>query len=174
MQNFFLEEYTMRRETEKIMYNFNFNAVGSLMGKIHRAMKRFIEGQMKTFEITPPQFEVLLTLWEKDGLALSELGKILSRDGPTITGIIDRMEQKQLVNRKRDSSDRRCVKVVLTQKAWGLKEEMTNHLQASLKEIAGDLSQLEMSQLENILTKMLMNIEQKIVPRMHGKLHATL
>jgi hypothetical protein len=51
---------------------------------------------------------------------------------------------------------------------------MTNHLQASLKEIAGDLSQLEMSQLVNILTKMLMNIEQKIVPRMHGKLHAAL
>ena len=57
----------MRRETEKIMYNFNFNAVGSLMGKIHRAMKRFIEGQMKTFKITPPQFEVLLTCGRRTG-----------------------------------------------------------------------------------------------------------
>jgi len=161
----------MRRE---IMHNFSFAEVGSLMGKIHRAMKRFIEGQMKHFQITPAQFEVLLTLWEKDGLALNELGKILSRDGPTITGIIDRLEHKQLVNRKRDTSDRRCINVVLTPKARGLKEEMTTHLQASLKDIAGDLSQLEMSQLENILTKMLMNIEQKIVPRIHGKLHATL
>jgi DNA-binding MarR family transcriptional regulator len=164
----------MHRETDTIVYHFSFTAVGSLMGKIHRAMKRFIEGQMKTFEITPPQFEVLLTLWERDGLALNELGKILARDGPTITGIIDRMEQKQLVNRKRDPSDRRCIKVVLTPKALGLKEKMTSHLQASLKDIAGDLSQIEMSQLESILTKMLMNIEQKIVPRMHGKLHATL
>jgi len=161
----------MRRDT---MHTFDFAGVGSLMGKIHRAMKRFIEGHMKHFQITPPQFEVLVTLWEKDGLALNELGKILARDGPTITGIIDRMEQKQLVNRKRDSADRRCIKVVLTPKAWGLKEELTTHLQASLKDIAGDLSQLEMSQLESILTKMLMNIEQKIVPRIQGKLHATI
>jgi len=161
----------MRRDT---MHNFDVTGVGSLMGKIHRAMKRFIEGHMKHFQITPPQFEVLVTLWEKDGLALSELGKILGRDGPTITGIIDRMEHKQLVNRKRDSSDRRCIKVVLTAKAWGLKEQLTTHLQDSLQDIAGDLSQLEMRQLESILTKMLMNIEQKIVPRIHGKLHATL
>jgi DNA-binding MarR family transcriptional regulator len=156
------------------MHNFDFAGVGSLMGKIHRAMKRFIEGHMKRYQITPPQFEVLVTLWEKDGLALSELGKLLSRDGPTITGIIDRMEQKQLVNRKRDSHDRRCIKVVLTPKAWGLREELTTRLQSSLQDIAGDLSPLEMSQLESILTKMLVNIEQKIVPRMHGKLHATL
>ena len=125
-------------------------------------------------ELGADAYAEILALWERDGLALNELGKILARDGPTITGIIDRMEQKQLVNRKRDPSDRRCIKVVLTPKAWGLREKMTTHLQASLKDIAGDLSQIEISQLENILTKMLMNIEQKIVPRIHGKLHATL
>lgn len=161
----------MHRDT---MHTFNVTGVGSLMGKIHRAMKRFIEGHMKHYQITPPQFEVLVTLWEKDGLALSELGKSLARDGPTITGIIDRMEHKQLVNRKRDSTDRRCIKVVLTPKAWGLKEELTTYLQSSLQDIAGDLSPLELSQLESILTKMLMNIEQKIVPRIPGKLHAAL
>ncbi len=159
-------------DTDNIIDNFNFNMVGSLMGKIHRAMKRFMEGQMKNFEITPPQFEVLLTLWEEDGLVLNELGKRLSRDGPTITGIIDRMEHKHLVDRRRNSSDRRSVKVVLTPKAWGLKEEMTSRLQESLKDIAGDLSHPEMQQLENVLTKMLSNIEQKIVPKMQHKLNA--
>ncbi len=69
-------------ETEKLTNNFGFNTVGALMGKIHRAMKRFMDGQMRTYDITPPQFEVLLTLWEEDGIALTELGKRLSRDGP--------------------------------------------------------------------------------------------
>jgi DNA-binding MarR family transcriptional regulator len=156
-------------ETEKLTHNLDFNTVGNLMGKIHRAMKRFIEGQMKTFVITPPQFEVLLTLWDEDGIALSELGKRLGRDGPTITGIIDRMEQKDLVCRKRNSADRRCIQVVLTPRAKGMKEEMTSRLQASLKNIVGDLTQIEMTQLERILTKMLINIEQKIVPRMQPR-----
>ncbi len=156
-------------ETEEFIDNFGFNTIGSLMGKIHRAMKRFIEGQMKNFEITPPQFEVLLTLWDEDGIALSALGKRLARDGPTITGIIDRMERKQLVARKRNSSDRRCIQVVLTAKAKGMKQEMTKRLRDSLQNIVGDLTQVEMSQLESILTKMLVNIEQKIVPRMQSR-----
>jgi len=141
------------------------------MGKIHRAMKRFMEGQMKNFAITPPQFEVLLTLWEKDGQALNELGKMLSRDGPTITGIIDRLEKKALVLRRRDSADRRCIRVELTPKAWGLRDEMTSRLQDSLGDIAGNFSAIEMSQLENILKKMLMNIEQIIVPRMQNRIN---
>ena len=158
-------------ETEKIINNFNFNTVGALMGKIHRAMKRFMEGQMKNFDITPPQFEVLLTLWEQDGRALNELGKLLSRDGPTITGIIDRLEKKALVLRRRDSADRRCIRVELTPKARGLRDEMTSRLQDSLGDIAGNFSAIEMSQLENILQKMLMNIEQIIVPRMQNRIN---
>jgi DNA-binding MarR family transcriptional regulator len=157
--------------TEKITNNFNFNTVGALMGKIHRAMKRFMEGQMKNFDITPPQFEVLLTLWEKDGRALNELGKLLARDGPTITGIIDRLEKKELVLRRRDAADRRCIRVQLTAKAQGLREEMTSRLQDSLGDIAGNFSAIEMRQLENILHKMLINIEQIIVPRIQSRIN---
>ena len=158
-------------ETDRIVKNFNFNTVGTLMGKIHRAMKRFMEGQMKNFDITPPQFEVLLTLWEKDGRALNELGKMLSRDGPTITGIIDRLEKKALVQRRRDSADRRCIRVELTPKARGLRDEMTNRLQDSFGDIAGNFTSIEMSQLESILKKMLINIEQIIVPRMQNRIN---
>jgi DNA-binding MarR family transcriptional regulator len=161
----------MRMETEKAINNFNFSTVGSLMGKIHRAMKRVMEGQMKNFNITPPQFEVLLTLWDRDARTLNELGKILSRDGPTITGIIDRMEKKTLVQRRRDSVDRRCIRVELTPKARGLREEMTSRLQDSLSDIAGNFSAIEMSQLENILQKMLINIEQIIVPRIQNRIN---
>jgi DNA-binding MarR family transcriptional regulator len=158
-------------ETDRIVKNFNFNTVGTLMGKIHRAMKRFMEGQMKNFDITPPQFEVLLTLWEKDGRALNELGKMLSRDGPTITGIIDRLEKKALVQRRRDSADRRCIRVELTPKARGLRDEMTSRLQDSFGDIAGNFTSIEMSQLESILKKMLINIEQIIVPRMQNRIN---
>jgi DNA-binding MarR family transcriptional regulator len=160
----------MQMETEKITNQFTFNTVGTLMGKIHRAMKRFMEGQMKNFNITPPQFEVLLTLWETDRRTLNELGKLLARDGPTITGIIDRLENKGLVQRKRDSADRRCIRVELTPKAHGLRDEMTRRLQNSFSDIAGNFSEIEMRQLEHILQKMLINIEQIIVPRMHSRI----
>jgi len=75
------------------------------------------------------------------------------------------------VQRRRDSADRRCIRVELTPKARGLRDEMTSRLQDSLGDIAGNFSAIEMSQLENILQKMLINIEQIIVPRMQNRIN---
>ena len=53
----------------------SFEHVNDLIGVIHRCMRRFFESQMKKYDITPPQFEVLVILWNEDGLVLSELGR---------------------------------------------------------------------------------------------------
>jgi hypothetical protein len=52
-----------------------------------------------------------------------------------------------------------------------LRDEMTSRLQDSLGDIAGNFSSIEMSQLENILQKMLINIEQIIVPRIQNRIN---
>lgn len=135
-----------------------------LMGKIHRGMRRFFEFQMKKYGITPPQFEVLISLWTEDGLVLSELSKRLSRDGPTITGIIDRMEKKQLVRRERSTRDRRIIKVFLTSKAKEMKDELTDLQQTAGKDIIANFSSNDMETLEKLLAKLLANIEDKIFP----------
>jgi DNA-binding MarR family transcriptional regulator len=133
-------------------------------------MRRFFENQMKKYDITTPQFEALLILWDEDGLRLNELGRRLSRDGPTITGLIDRMEKKQLLKRKRDARDRRTIHVLLTPKAWGMKEDLMRLQQESLKDIAGSLSSVEIEQFANILAKIHSNIEQIILPKMQNKI----
>jgi len=146
-----------------------FKTSNELMGKIHRGMRRFFEFQMKKFNITPPQFEVLITLWTEDGLVLSDLSKRLSRDGPTITGIIDRMEKKQLVRRERSTRDRRIIKVFVTSKAKEMKEELTNLQQTAGKDIIDNFSRNDLETLEHLLAKLLSNIEGKIVPTIKTK-----
>ncbi len=143
----------------------SFKNVNDLIGIIHRCMRRFFESQMKKYDITPPQFEVLLTLWNEDGLVLSELGRRLSRDGPTITGIIDRMEKKKLVMRKRSMRDRRVIQVFLTPKAWEVKENLMQMQKEAGKDITVDFSSRDISTLEELLHKILTNIEDKILPR---------
>ncbi len=143
-----------------------FKTSNELMGKIHRGMRRFFEFQMKKYGITPPQFEVLISLWTEDGLVLSELSKRLSRDGPTITGIIDRMEKKDLVRRERSSRDRRVIKVFTTPKAKEMKEALTNLQQTAGKDILDNFTGEDIKTLEQLLSKLLTNIEYKILPRM--------
>ena len=128
-------------------------------------MRRFFESQMKKYDITPPQFEVLLTLWAEDGIFLSELGRRLSRDGPTITGIIDRMENKKLVKRKRSMKDRRVIQVYLTPKAWEVRENLMRMQQEAGRDITEDFTDVDIKSLENMLSKMLTNIEEKILPK---------
>ena len=146
-----------------------FKTSNDLMGKIHRGMRRFFEFQMKKFGITPPQFEVLITLWTEDGLVLSDLSKRLSRDGPTITGIIDRMEKKVLVRRERNTRDRRIIKVFLTPKAKEMKDELTNLQQTAGKDIIDNFSSKDLETLEHLLAKLLSNIEDKIFPTIKTK-----
>ena len=135
-----------------------------LMGKIHRGMRRFFEFQMKKYGITPPQFEVLISLWTEDGLVLSELSKRLSRDGPTITGIIDRMEKKELVRRERSTTDRRVIMVFSTPKAAEMKEALTKLQKTAGKDIIENFTDEDIKTLEQLLTKLLTNIENNILP----------
>jgi len=136
-----------------------FDKTGLLMGKLNRSLRRNYDSQLKEFGLTPCQFEVLMTLWEEENILLSELGRRVSRDGPTITGVIDRMERKMLVKRKRDSNDRRVVKVVLTAKSNGLKEQLSVTKKQILERITESLTSKEINQLEALLLKMINNVE---------------
>ena len=142
-----------------------YRIINDLICKIHRAMRHFFDCQMKKYNITPPQFEVLVTLWQEDGLFLSELGRRLSRDGPTITGIIDRMEKKNLVKRKRSKQDRRVIQVFLTPNAIKMKENLMEMQKRTSHDITENLSADDVVLLENLLRKILKNIEEKILSK---------
>ena len=74
--------------------------------------------------ITSSQYTVLEILWKHNGLSLTDLGKFLHFDNPTITGIINRMARAKLIRRLRDRNDRRVIKVHLTQKGMDLKSTL--------------------------------------------------
>src|SRR6266581_1446821 len=68
----------------------------------------------KPYVVTPPQWGVLALLGEQDGLTISSLSQARAIDPPTVTGIVTRLEQSGLVERRHDREDRRVVKVYLT------------------------------------------------------------
>jgi len=148
--------------------DITFKNVNELISVIHRYMRRFFESQMKKYDITPPQFEVLMTLWNEDGIVLSELGRRLSRDGPTITGIIDRMEKKKLVTRKRSMRDRRVIQVYLTPYAWEIKENLMKMQLNAGQELTVNFSQEDIVALNMMLRRILTNIEEKILPHIEN------
>jgi len=100
-------------------------SVGFLITKAARSVKRELDERLTAYKVTSTQFITLSVLWEGDGITLTELGRSLYFDNPTMTGIIDRLERDGLVERQRDTEDRRSVKVFLTNKGKRLQNKLT-------------------------------------------------
>lgn len=77
-------------------------------------MTKIYKPLLARFDLTYPQYLVLLVLWEQDQRSVSELGERLYLDSGTLTPLLKRLEALDYVSRQRDSEDERRVIVSLT------------------------------------------------------------
>ncbi|MGC4240893.1 MAG: MarR family transcriptional regulator [Herbaspirillum sp.] len=87
------------------------------------AMTKAYKKILAPLEITYPQYLVMLVLWEKDGITVSELGTRLFLDSGTLTPLLKRMESMGLLHRNRDAGDERRVVVSLSDGGRALREK---------------------------------------------------
>jgi len=66
------------------------------------------------FDLTEQQWRVLRVLWESERSTLGELSAVTLLPAPSLVGIVDRLESRGLVARKRSAEDRRKVYVQAT------------------------------------------------------------
>ena len=78
------------------------------------AMTKLYKPLLEELGLTYPQYLVMLVLWERDGLMVSELGERLYLDSGTLTPLLKRMETAGLVARIRAVDDERRVHISLT------------------------------------------------------------
>ncbi|MGJ7582323.1 MarR family winged helix-turn-helix transcriptional regulator [Variovorax sp. RHLX14] len=89
------------------------------------AMTRLYKPLLEKLDLTYPQYLVMLALWERDGVMVSELGTQLSLDSGTLTPLLKRLESVGHVTRLRDVMDERRVRVTLTPSGRALKSQAT-------------------------------------------------
>src|SRR5258708_38832644 len=70
-----------------------------------------------------PQYLVMLVLWERDGISVSEIGERLFLDSATLTPLLKRMEALGLISRRRAHEDERQVIVSLSRAGRELREK---------------------------------------------------
>ena len=86
------------------------------------AMTKLYKPVLDELGLTYPQYLVMLVLWERDGLMVSELGQRLSLDSGTLTPLLKRLEGAGLVSRMRAVEDERRVHIHLTAAGRRLKQ----------------------------------------------------
>lgn len=87
------------------------------------AMNKLYRKLLGPLDITYPQYLVLMVLWERDGMTVSEIGERLFLDSATLTPLLKRMEAAGMLTRARASADERQVIVTLTEAGAALREQ---------------------------------------------------
>jgi DNA-binding MarR family transcriptional regulator len=85
------------------------------------AMTRLYRDLLAELDLTYPQYLVMLVLWERDGVRVSDIGDRLRLDSATLTPLLKRLEQAGLVSRTRSAEDERSVIVALTDEGRALR-----------------------------------------------------
>lgn len=85
------------------------------------AMTKLYKPLLDPLNLTYPQYLAMLVLWERDAIAVSELGQRLQLDSGTLTPLLKRLEANGLIQRERDRADERRVLLRLTAAGRALK-----------------------------------------------------
>ena len=113
-----------------------------------------MESDLGKVDLTPPQFYVLATIGYAGSLPFGEIGAKMMVTVSNLTGIVDRLEQKKLVVRKRDSTDRRVVHVTLTDKGANLYKTTIPLFERSVFAIFSSLDLSHQKELSALLRKL--------------------
>ncbi len=104
----------MEIHSEDYLGYWLFYAQRSVAYAFYGALKACCLKHEKPYIVTPPQWGVLSLLSNHDGQTIGALSQQRAVDPATVTGIVKRLEQSSLVERRHDHEDRRIVKVYLT------------------------------------------------------------
>ena len=111
------------------------------------AFNRVYKPLLDRLGLTYPQYLVMLSLWERDGVPVKDIGERLFLDSGTLTPLLKRLETAGLVKRTRSTADERQVLIALTPQGQALKEKARNVPQSILE--ASDCSVAELVALKS-------------------------
>ena len=128
--------------------------IGFLVSDAHRLITATVDKSMKPLGLTRSQLRVLMHLLRHDGHSQVQIAEQLDLGKVAIGGLIDRLEEKNLVERRVHPSDRRAKRVYLTPKVEELYQPLqslgTQMMKGLLKDISNDQYLQLVEQLKTI------------------------
>jgi len=129
---------------------------------VHRAdlkLNNYYQKVVSPFDITVDQWEILVVLWEREGITQKELAERLYKDQTNIARMLFKLENKGFIHRVTHEADRRALRVYLTSKGRDMKDKiMEPSIEAYKKTIAG-LTEEEVDNFRRTLAVMYNNVK---------------
>jgi MarR family 2-MHQ and catechol resistance regulon transcriptional repressor len=155
----------MRHHSSKYQ-DFHWPSVELLVNLIYTCdvlrtrLARAVEAQ----GLSPAAFNVLMILSRNEGRGcpMHELGEVLLVSRANVTGLVDCLERKKLVERVADPADRRVRLVCITKPGQQLLEKLAPDHYASVREMLKEVKNSEKATLNALLTKLRRSVQHSV------------
>lgn len=138
---------------------------GFYVSRVHQLSGRVFERILKESGVDTfngAQGRILYVLWEHGKLPISEIGKLTSLAKTTLTSMLDRMEEADLVRRFPDANDRRQIYISITEKAKQYREKYDSISEKMNNIFYEGFTPDEVLMLEDFLERIIANLESNM------------
>ncbi len=116
---------------------------------------------VKKVGLTGPQLVILLEVSKFDEVSVGKIAKAISLSQATVTGILERLEKRELILRRRDDIDRRRVLIRMTEDGFRLLEIAPPPMQESFVEQFNALEDWEQEMILSSLLRLVAMMDAK-------------
>ena len=142
--------YTLKNYTPE-------ESIGLLLKRTGGQLGISLDRALAEFDMTHAQLGIFLKLLHGCGNTAADLARELMCDTGSTTRMLDRLEEKDFIQRTRSKEDRRVVQVELTAKGKKMADQMTQVLIDVLNHHLRGFSVQEVTQFKDFLRRMIAN-----------------
>lgn len=131
--------------------------VAILIKKTALVIEKLSNQVLAHYDLSHTQYKIMMMLYRNSDRAIrqTDIEEKFSLTNPTVTGIIQNLEKKHLVERVQNPEDKRSKLVCLTERAFSVRDELNLLGEALEEQVTEGLSEEECAQLCTLLNKML-------------------
>lgn len=141
--------------------------VAGIRGRAHKLILREL-AKNGVYDLVPSHGKILVELYNRDRLPMSELAASTRRDKSTITTLVNKLERLGYVKRERSLDDGRSTYITLTEKGQQLRPIFDKVSQQVLDVVWRGFSEQEKQVLVNGLKKMSGNLKDLFASEHRG------
>lgn len=136
--------------------------IGFLLNDTARLFRRSFNARTKGSGITALQWRLITYLKRHDGIRQGPLAELIEVEPITLSRMVDRLVEAELVERRADPDDRRAWQLYLTPRAGELLGDMRETADALTAEATEGLSAAERDQLIDLVERVRANLSRRI------------
>jgi len=133
-------------------------STGYLLRMTHRSFARAVQAEIAPRGVTMGMWYFLRILWEEDGLTQRELSQRIEMMEPTTATALRNMEERNLVRRVRNATDKRKVNIYLTDEGRALREVLLPYARQVNETALAGVSPADIACFRKVLSQMRVNL----------------